>query len=74
MKKLDIAKTIQLIVFIIVALICAGLILLNPELYHMIAADSRVRLICGLLWLGVFFSFFFFLILRRCVNKNTIKY
>lgn len=59
MKKLDIAKTIQLIVFIIVALICAGLILLNPELYHMIAADSRVRLICGLLWLVLFVSFLF---------------
>ena len=55
MKKLDIAKTIQLIVFIILALVCAGLILLNPELYHMIGADSRVRLICGLLWLVLFF-------------------
>lgn len=59
MKKLDIAKTIQLIVFIIVALVCAVLILLNPELYHMIAADSRVRLICGLLWLVLFISFLF---------------
>ena len=59
MKKLDIAKTIQLIVFIILALVCAGLILLNPELYHMIGADSRVRLICGLLWLVLFISFLF---------------
>ena len=59
MKKLDIAKTIQLIVFIILALVCAGLILLNPELYHMIGADSRVRLICGLLWLAFYFFSFY---------------
>ena len=32
MKKLDIFKTIQLIVYIVLALACAGLILLNPDL------------------------------------------
>lgn len=59
MKKLDIAKTIQLIVFIIIALICAWLILMNPELYHLIAADSRVQMICFLLWAVLFISFLF---------------
>lgn len=59
MKKLDIAKTIQLIIFIIVTLVCGGMILLNPELYHLVAADTRIRLICGLLWLVLFLSFLF---------------
>ena len=59
MKKFDIAKTIQLIVFIIITLICAGLILMNPELYHLIASDSRVQMICVLLWAVLFISFLF---------------
>lgn len=59
MKKFDIAKTIQLFLYIIFTLICAGIILLNPDLYHLIGSDSRVRLICGLLWLIFFISFLF---------------
>ena len=62
MKKLDIFKTIQLIVYIVLALACAGLILLNPDLYHMIGEDSRVRLICGLLWFVFLISFLFILL------------
>lgn len=62
MKKLDIFKTIQLIIFIVIALACASLILLNPEIYHLIGADSRVRLICGLLWLVLLVTFLFILL------------
>ena len=62
MKKLDIFKTSQLIVYIVLALACAGLILLNPDLYHMIGEDSRVRLICGLVWFVFLISFLFILL------------
>lgn len=61
MKKFDLIKTIQLIIFTIFALICIALVLLNKELYHAIANDSTMKLICGLLWLcfGLVFVFIF---------------
>lgn len=62
MKKLDIAKTIQLIVFIILTLLSAGLVLLDPEIYHMVGSDSRIRFLCGMLWLVLLISFAFILI------------
>lgn len=62
MKKLDIAKTIQLIVFLILALLSAGLVLLDPEIYHMVGSDSRIRFLCGMLWLVLLISFAFILI------------
>lgn len=62
MKKLDIAKTIQLIVFLLITLVCAVLLLLDKELYHLIGSDSRFRMICGLLWFVLFLSFLFILL------------
>lgn len=62
MKKLDIAKTIELIVFLVLALACAGLVLLDPELYHMAGTDVRIRLLCGALWLVLLLSFAFILL------------
>ena len=59
MKKFDISKTIQLIIYIILALACGALVLLDPEIYHLVASDSRIRLICGLLWVVLFVSFLF---------------
>lgn len=62
MKKLDIAKTIELIVFFVLALACAGLVLLDPELYHMAGTDGRIRFLCGALWLVLLLSFAFILL------------
>ncbi len=62
MKKLDIAKTVELIVFLLLALACAGLVLLDPELYHMAGSDGRIRFLCGALWLTLLLSFAFILL------------
>lgn len=62
MKKLDISKTIQLIIYLLLALACTSLVLLDPELYHMAALDRRIRLLCGMLWLVLLISFLFILL------------
>lgn len=59
MKKLDIFKTIQLVVDIILTAICIYTIIFNPEIYHAVAADPAMRLICGLLWVVLGLSFLF---------------
>ncbi|MEQ2473585.1 GGDEF domain-containing protein [Laedolimicola intestinihominis] len=61
MKKLDIAKTVQLIIFLILTLVSIDLVLLDPELYHMAGSDTRVRFLCGVLWLVLLLSFAFLL-------------
>jgi len=61
MKKFDLVKTIQLIIFTIFAAICIVLVLFNKELYHSIANNPTMKLICGLLWFcfGLVFVFIF---------------
>ena len=48
MKKLDIAKTIQLIVFLILTLASIDLVLLDPELYHGYIVDPDYSWSCSL--------------------------
>lgn len=50
MKKFDLIKTIQLIIFTVFAIICIALVLFNKDLYHAIANNPTMKLICGLLW------------------------
>ena len=61
MKKLDIFKTIQLIIYIILTGLCIYKVVIDPDLYRSIAVNPSVRLICGLLWgvLGLSFLFLF---------------
>ena len=61
MKKFDFVKTVQLIIFTVFALVCIGLVLFNKELFHAIALNPTMRLICGLLWFcfGLAFVFIF---------------
>lgn len=59
MKKFDIFKTIQLIVFIVLAVFGLFIIFTNPELYHQIATVTEIRLLCVLLWLSLLLSFLF---------------
>ncbi|MDD6311074.1 MAG: GGDEF domain-containing protein [Firmicutes bacterium] len=59
MKKFDLLKTIQLIVFIVFTVICALIVFLNKELFHTIAVDSNVKLMCAMLWLALAISFMF---------------
>ena len=61
MKKFDIFKTIQLILFVSLAGAGILIILTDRELYQMIANDPHIRALCILLWavLGLSFLFIF---------------
>lgn len=60
MKRSDfIYKTIQLILYIILTLCCLAAILLDKRIYHLIASDPGVRMLCILLWLALGLSFVF---------------
>ena len=62
MKKFEILKTIQLILFIILTATALVTVFRDDELYQTIAADPHVRLLSMLLWiaLGLSFLFMFF--------------
>ena len=59
MKKYNILKTIQMILFILFALGCGYMIFSRYELYHAIANDPAVKAVCAMLWacLGLCFVF-----------------
>lgn len=60
MKKSDfIYKTIQLILFILLAAGCLCIILFDQRVYHLVAADPAVRMLCIFLWLTLALSFVF---------------
>lgn len=72
MKKNAIYKTVQLVIFIILAAAVIGFILLNPTVYHQAASDPAMRLLCiglwvtlGLSFLFLFLDFFYFLTYRK---------
>ncbi len=62
MKKLDIIKTIQLLVFSVLAILCFVLIVADSDVYQSIAVSKSVRLLSVLLWISLFFSFLFIFI------------
>lgn len=62
MKKQDRMKIVQLVVFILLAAVCIYCIVFNPEIYHRIANDAHIRLVCILLWLTLGLSFLFILL------------
>lgn len=59
MKKFDKQKTVQLVVFLLLTVVCAVIIFMNKGLYHTIGTDSGVKLMCGMLWLTLGISFLF---------------
>lgn len=61
MKKFNLLKTIQLIFFAVFAVICIALSILDKDLFHAIATDPAIKLICGLLWFcfGLVFIFIY---------------
>lgn len=59
MKKIDRLKTIQLICFIALTVLSAVVICVSKGLYHTIAADPGVKIMCGMLWLTLVVSFVF---------------
>ncbi|MCQ2546295.1 MAG: GGDEF domain-containing protein [Clostridia bacterium] len=59
MKKFDTLKTIQLILFVLLTAACVAIVFLNKDLFHMIAAEPNVRLMCIMLWLSLGLIFLF---------------
>ena len=60
MKKHEfLYKTIQLILYIILAGCCLYIILFDSRLYHLVASDPSIRLLCIFLWLTLGLSFIF---------------
>ena len=59
MKKFDIFKTIQLVLFAILTVVGFIIIFTDNELYHMIADNSHVRALCILLWAALVLTFLF---------------
>lgn len=59
MKKFDVFKTIQLILFIILTAVCLFIILTDKELYRMIANDAHIRALCILLWAALALVYLF---------------
>lgn len=59
MKKFDLFKTIQLILYVLLAVSGLVVIFTDKELYQLIANDSHIRLLCILLWVVLVLSFFF---------------
>lgn len=59
MKKFDVLKTLQLILFVILAGIGLYIILTDARLYQLIASDVQIRKLCALLWVSLVLSFFF---------------
>lgn len=59
MKKFDVFKTIQLILFIILTAVCLYIVFTDKELYATIANNPHVRALCILLWVVLVVTFLF---------------
>ena len=62
MRKIDRLKTIQLIIFVALTVVCCLVVFRNKELFHTIALDNGVRTMCMLLWAALGLSFLFIFI------------
>lgn len=72
MKKHTMYKSVQLAIYVVMAVAVIVLVFSDPELYHMAAVDSSTRLLCSCLWatlglsfLFLFLDFFYFLTYRK---------
>lgn len=70
MRKLDIFKTIQLIVYIILTGLCVFRVMTDSEVYHYIATNSSIRMICVLLWVVLGVSFLYSNLGNPCENRR----
>lgn len=59
MKKFDIFKTVQLVLFVALAGVSLYMILTDPRLYQLVAGDAQIRILCILLWASLGLSFLF---------------
>lgn len=59
MKKFDIFKTVELVIFIVLTGAALYIVLTDKELYQLIAANPHIRMLATLLWAVCGVSFFF---------------
>ncbi|MDO4485014.1 MAG: GGDEF domain-containing protein [Bacillota bacterium] len=59
MKKFDVYKTIQLIIFVCLTGLGLLIVIGDSELYQLIANNSHIRILCILLWASLGLSFLF---------------
>ena len=70
MKKYNMFKTIQLIIFIILSVICLCMILINPDVFHLVANDRHFLLLCLMLWIILAISFIGFFMDMNFIASN----
>lgn len=59
MKRFDIFKTVQLVLFVCLAGVSLYMILTDSKLYQLVANDAQIRTLCILLWISFGLSFLF---------------
>ena len=62
MKKYTLYKTIQLILFIFIAILIMAWIFPNSDVYHAVATNTTVKLVCACIWALLLLSFVFILL------------
>ncbi len=59
MKKFNIIKTVQLVLTLVFTALCAYRIFFRMDLYHAIAQDPVMQVLCWMLWASIGLSFIF---------------
>lgn len=59
MKKMNLFKVIQLVVFVVLTILCIALVLVDPGTRNYVAKNDHIRIICMMLWLVLLLSFVF---------------
>ena len=62
MKKFNLFKTVQLVIFIALAVFSLVIVFKDPQLYQIIGHNVHVKLLCFILWLVLGISFVFMFI------------
>lgn len=75
MKKLNFFKTMQLIVMMAFLAVCVWLIFFQRQLYHDIAQDPDLKMLCGMLWacFGLSLNFIFIDFLTMADYKRDFR-
>ena len=61
MRKLDIVKTVQLVIYVVLAAAALAIIVRDEQLYQAVASNAHVRALCAILWVLLVLSFLFLL-------------
>lgn len=79
MKKIERIKTLQLIVFFLIALACIYIIIVKSDTYYQIAESKDLQILTALLWVILFAAFLFIfldftLYARQKSDYNALDY